>query len=117
VNQPPKLRIRQAGNVAILDIEGDLTDGCEEPLLLALHDPHVASRSLVLLNFSRVGYINSAGISVMVSLILESREKHRQLMACSLSSHYQKIFRMVGLSSFLPVYENEGAALVVTGER
>jgi anti-anti-sigma factor len=105
------LRTRFVGPAAVIDLEGDLSHESEAALLTALHDAHVAPRTFLLLNFKDCGYINSAGISVLVSIIAENRDGAHRLLACSLSPHYQKIFRMVGLGPFLPIYEDETAAL------
>ena len=111
MSQAVRFRVRQVGHVAVVDLEGDLTHDSETPLQAAMRDPHVSSRGHVLLNFSPVGYINSAGISLLVSLIAGNRENPGKLIACSLSPHYEKIFRMVGLSSYLPTFDSESAAL------
>ena len=111
MNLPCKVRARSSGAVAVIDLEGDLTHQCEGPLLAALHTAAAANQPWVLLNFQSVGYINSAGISLLVSLLSDLRHAGRQLMACCLSSHYQKIFKMVGLTTFLKVHDTEETAL------
>ncbi|MCA1595276.1 MAG: STAS domain-containing protein [Chloroflexi bacterium] len=111
MNQPCKIRARSSGPVAIIDLEGDLTHTCEGALLAALHTPAAANQPWILLNFRLVGYINSAGISLLVSLLSDLRIAGRHLMACSLSPHFQKIFRMVGLTMFLQVHDSEQEAL------
>ena len=109
--------VRYAGATAIVDLKGDLSHETEGPLLAALRDPRTSSHRFILLNFTSVGYINSAGISLLISLLAESLPNERTMMACCLSPHYQKIFRMVGLTSFLSVFESEAAALQWTAAR
>ena len=111
MNHAGKVRTRLVGRAAILDLEGDLTHEGEAPILRALHDPQVSACPLILLNFAAVGYINSAGISLLVGLLSEIHPSERALLICCLSPHYQKIFRMVGLTGFIRVFETEAAAL------
>jgi len=106
-----RLRVRHSGAIAIIDLEGDLSHDSEGPLLGALRDPHVLPSSVVVLNFAGVGYINSAGISLLVSLVAEVIHTERTLLACCLSPHYRKIFRMVGLTEYIQVFETELDAL------
>jgi anti-anti-sigma factor len=109
MTRPFQVRVRHSSPVTIIDLIGDLSHASEEPLLTAIHG--LAVQPHVLLNFQGVGYINSAGISLLVSLLSEDLSRDRKWMACHLSPHYEKIFRMVGLSSFIPTFSTEEAAL------
>ncbi|BCV22092.1 STAS domain-containing protein [Moorella sp. Hama-1] len=48
----------------------------------------------ILLDFSAVDYINSAGIAQLINLLRHARTRGGVLRARGLSEHYRKIFRM-----------------------
>lgn len=57
----------------------------------------------MLLDFSKVEYINSSGIALLISLVREARKHGGAVRARGLSEHYRKIFRMVGLSEHIQI--------------
>jgi anti-anti-sigma factor len=63
------------------------------------------------LNFAGTEYINSAGIAIIISLLTEARASGVSLVISGLSSHYQKIFRMVGLTQYAEVYDTVDEAV------
>ena len=65
----------------------------------------------VVLDFRQVEYINSAGMSVLITLLTRSQKAGLELRAFGLSSHYQKIFDMVGLLKYIPHFDSEESAL------
>lgn len=97
-------------NIRIISLSGDLTQA--EGNLTELIQP--ADRALIL-NFSDVNYINSAGIAQLICLLRETQEKKLTVLVHSVSSHYQKIFEMVGLTKYLYLYPDEKSALAAAG--
>ncbi|UOF92572.1 STAS domain-containing protein [Fodinisporobacter ferrooxydans] len=55
----------------------------------------------ILFDFTNTRYINSAGIALLIRYVREARQKEYFCYAVGVSSHYQKIFRIVGLSSYI----------------
>ena len=62
------------------------------------------------MNFSGVDYVNSAGIAVIIGILIEARNASQRVMVTGLTPHYQKIFSMMGLSDYAPVFDNIEAA-------
>ena len=65
----------------------------------------------LVLNFSRVDYINSTGIALIVSLLARARKSKRKLLACGLSQHYVELFQITRLVDFMSVFPDEASAL------
>ncbi|MEV7198799.1 STAS domain-containing protein [Streptomyces griseoluteus] len=67
-------------------------------------------RALVL-DASEVQYLDSSGISMIITLsrVLDSHAGALRLAA--LSDHYQQVWRLLGLDSLLPVFPTVNAAL------
>ena len=106
-----QIKIDINGSVAILGMQGDVTHECENNMLNAYDKISTAKVKHILFDFSQVDYINSAGMSVIIMLLTKSQEVDQQLHACGLSSHFQKIFGMVGLLKYIPHYETREEAL------
>ncbi|MDF2668853.1 MAG: anti-anti-sigma factor [Paenibacillus sp.] len=96
-----------AGGV-ILDMKGDLTKDAEGILL---HQrkwaEEYSEEARVILNFSKVEYINSAGIAVLIRLAQTVKKASITLYAFGINTHYQKMFRLIGLTEFIMIYPDE----------
>jgi anti-anti-sigma factor len=105
-----QVNLRLEEKLAIIDLWGDVTSGAEKKLL-AVYDKTVAQKvKCIVFNFGHVGYINSAGMSVMITLIMRSQNQGVNLRAFGLSPHFQKIFDMVGLLKYIRHFANENEA-------
>ena len=59
-----------------------------------------ASFDTVILNFSRLGYISSAGLRTMKALRMTMRKKGGSLLLKGVSSSVMEIFEMTGFAAF-----------------
>lgn len=103
--------IRSAGSALIVDMKGDLTKHAEE-MLMKLHawdQPLGEGRTSLILNFSGVPYINSAGIALLIRIVRGGAKAGRQTYAYGMNAHYQKLFRIVGLTTHMLIYPDEYA--------
>lgn len=103
---------REAGSL-VLHLVGDVDANAFDPLLGAYAKGTVGtSADEVVLDFTRVGYINSSGIAMIVSLLGRARADHRRVAAYGLSDHYRQIFEITRLSDFIDIRDRpeEGAA-------
>ncbi len=99
-------QVRQIAGVWIVDFAGDITKFADQEIQGAYRQIPDQGK-LFALNFSHCDYINSAGIAVIISLITQARRKKQRVMAYGLTSHYHKLFYMVGLSDYVEIYNNE----------
>ena len=103
----------QEGNGAILDLIGDINAFAEAALFNAYLEAGEVSPQALMLNFSRVDYINSTGIALIVSILGKARKDQRTVVAFGLSDHYKEIFDITRLSDFMQIVPDEGAALAI----
>jgi len=103
--------VRRRGDVAVLDIVGDIDRDADAPLQQAYDGAVATGAASVLLNFGEVGYINSTGIAVIVGLLARARKERRVISAYGLSEHYRHIFSITRLSDFISVYTDEDSAV------
>ena len=64
-----------------------------------------------LFHFDKDGYINSGGIAILIGIASESRKNEQTIRMTGLSSHFQKIFNMVGLTKYTEIFPTEELAL------
>ncbi len=108
-----RIRTRTFARGVILDMDGDVTKQAEDALLgeqswgRGLDVPG----SYLILNFSNVSYMNSSGIAVLIRLVRTGAKGRFHTFAYGISPHFQKLFRMVGLTEYMMIYPDEYAVL------
>ncbi|HLW01375.1 MAG TPA: STAS domain-containing protein [Ktedonobacterales bacterium] len=104
--------VRQASDVAsIIDLEGEVTGSAEQALMSAYAEASRPTTRVVLLNFSKLVYMNSSGIGLLVTLLIRIRRQRQQLWACGLSEHYRHIFELTRLNDAIRLFDGEAEAL------
>jgi anti-anti-sigma factor len=101
---------RRAGDLAIIDLHGEVNRESEPALSQAYSQAVDGGSHDVRLDFSRVDYINSTGIAVIVGLLAQARRDGRTVQAIGLSEHYREIFDITRLSEFITILDDEGPA-------
>ena len=105
-----EVRVRHLTAMAVLDLGGDITSQAQEDLGAAYDQAVEIDPSAILLNFTRVEYINSTGIALLVGILARARQEHRRVMACGLTPHYMEIFQVTRLADFMDLFDDEDGA-------
>jgi len=103
--------VRQAGDVSVIDIKGDVSSTTGQPIEDAYHKVTAAGTKKILFVFAADCYINSGGIAILIGILSESKKKDQKIRMTGLTSHFQKIFAMVGLTKYAQILATEDAAL------
>ena len=104
--------VRRLPGTVVLELAGELNSSASGVLAPAYEgavregDPRT-----VVLDFTRVDYINSTGIALVVGVLARARAESRTLMAVGLSEHYREIFTITRLSDYMQMYADVGAAI------
>jgi stage II sporulation protein AA (anti-sigma F factor antagonist) len=112
--QPLHVEIRYLTDQAMaLDMRGDLTRQSEEAVLQLRPwaDGLDGRRKYLILNLTQVPYINSAGIAVLIRLARAGIKGGFTTFAYGVTPHYEKLFRMVGLTEYMLIYPEEYSIL------
>jgi anti-sigma B factor antagonist len=68
-----------------------------------------------MLDFSRVDYINSSEIAIVIEVLLEAaRTGTQRIGILGLSPHFQKVFTMMGINKYAKIHVDEASALQAT---
>ena len=110
-----KARVEQltspAGHpVAVLRFEGDIASTSKEAVI-GTYQALPKETKLVLLDFTKVDYINSSGIALVIQLLIEASNCGQKVCAFGLSAHFTKVFTMVGIPKYAGLFADQTAAL------
>ncbi|MDQ1748078.1 MAG: anti-sigma factor antagonist [Frankiaceae bacterium] len=99
------------GGVAVVDITGDVTATCEQPLMAAYEEASTGGTNRLVLNFTGLEYMNSTGIGMLVTLLVRANRQKQQLSAYGLTEHYRQIFELTRLDEAISIFDDESSAL------
>jgi anti-anti-sigma factor len=102
--------LRPLPPLTVIDLKGEVTTFADEAITTAYEQASKAGAENILFNFSAVDYMNSAGISIIIGVLTEARQADQRLLLTGLTPHYRKIFQMMGLTQYAPVFDDEDAA-------
>ena len=94
--------------VTVLRFTGDISSSSRDAVLGTYEG--VAKTRPVLIDFSKVEYINSSGIALVIQMLMEANKAAQTIAAFGLTPHFQKVFTMVGITKYASLYPDEAAA-------
>lgn len=119
-----RAELQMTASAALVTMYGDLSNQAEEVLLgLRAWELGLDGRKFLILNFTQVPYINSMGIAVLIRVVRSTSKAGCHAFAYGITPHYQKLFRMVGLTEYMMIYpdlysiEQRIEALAAGGEQ
>jgi anti-anti-sigma factor len=84
-------------------VEGELALTSASKLELAV-ERELQANSHVLLDFSQIDFIDSAGLRAMTALVRTAKTKGRKLrLSSDLPAHARRLMEIVGLLPFVPI--------------
>lgn len=98
-------------NVTVLRFEGDIASTSKDAVLGAYQALPKATAKLILLDFTKVDYINSSGIALVIQLLIEASNSGQKVYAFGLSPHFVKVFTMVGITKYAQLFPSEAEAI------
>lgn len=102
---------RASDALGVIAISGEITAHSESTLMDAYTRAADGSTKAVLLDFSRLEYMNSGGIGLLVTLLVRANRAKQRLLACGLNDHYRQIFELTRLDEAISIYRDEADAL------
>lgn len=109
-----QISIRRQDNVTIFDLSGDIdfahSPGVRQSLLREIQESRTPR---VVINLSKVHYIDSSGVASLVEGLKASRDLGSRFILFGLSTAAREILQLSRLIKVFEVYENEEQALAV----
>ena len=97
--------------VTALRFEGDIASTSKDAVLGSYQALPKETSKLVLLDFTKVDYINSSGIALVIQLLMEAANSAQKISAFGLSAHFTKVFTMVGITKYAGLFPSQADAL------
>ncbi len=106
-----KIESRPAAGATVIELHGDVSADGESLVKGAYAEAVDAGLGAVLFDLSRTAYINTSGISVLISVVMEAKKTGVPVLVSGASPHYKKVFDLVRFSSFVSMFDDEASAL------
>ncbi len=98
-------------SATVLRFEGDISSASKDAVIGSYQGLSKTTVKTVLLDFTKVDYINSSGIALVIQLLMEAANGGQKVLAFGLSAHFQKVFTMVGITKYAGLFPDQAAAL------
>jgi anti-sigma B factor antagonist len=102
---------RRSDAVAVIGIHGDVTAACSQVLDQAWDEASSGGTKVVVLDFTRLAYMNSSGIGMLVTVLVRANRSKQKLLAYGLTDHYRQIFTLTRLDEAIGIHADETSAL------
>jgi len=95
--------------ITVLRFAGDITSA-SQAAVLGTYQGLPESVKRILLDFSRVEYLNSSGIALIIQMMIAASKHGQTIKTFGLTPHFQKVFAMVGITKYTSLHADEQAA-------
>lgn len=99
------------GAVTVLRFTGDISSTSRDAVLGTYQSLAREEHKRILLDFTRVDYLNSSGIALVIQLLLEAGRHEQTVRMFGLTPHFRKVFTMVGITKYTELFDDEAAAV------
>lgn len=105
-----KLDAKQIENVVIVSIEGDL-DAQNAPELAQFFKDQMAGNMNIIADFSKVEFISSAGLRVLLATVKEARRQGGDLRLAATQKSVDKVLTISGFTRIIKNYKSVDEAI------
>jgi anti-sigma B factor antagonist len=105
-----KVQVENDGSLAVLRFDGDITSSSKDVVLGNYENLSKERVRRILLDFRKVDYLNSSGISLIIQMLMEANRAGQNVQIFGLTPHFQKVFTMVGLTKYTALHPDEATA-------
>jgi len=95
--------------ITVLRFAGDVTSA-SQPAVIGTYEDLPDSVKRILLDFSKVDYLNSSGIALIIQMMIAAKKRGQTIHSFGLSPHFQKVFTMVGITKYTTLHPDEASA-------
>jgi anti-sigma B factor antagonist len=97
------------GPITVLRFAGDITSA-SQAAVLGTYQGLPESTKRILLDFSRVEYLNSSGIALIIQMMIAANKHGQTIQTFGLTPHFRKVFTMVGITKYTALHPDEKTA-------
>jgi anti-anti-sigma factor len=102
---------RKVGDIVIVELEGDLDAFTVQEVRRRLNEMMEKGVNRIVLNFSKLRYINSTSIGVLVGRLRQIRERDGDMVLAELNDRINRIITLVGGRRLFRIFDSEEEAI------
>jgi len=107
-----KVNVRTEGAVTLIDLNGKITIGEGDVILReSIEKVLKTGTTKILLNLSKISYMDSAGIGELVACYKRAREKGGELKLLNPSGKVEDLLQLTKLEEIFETFRDEATAL------
>jgi anti-anti-sigma factor len=95
--------------ITVLRFSGDITSA-SQAAITGTYEGLPDTAQLILLDFSKVEYLNSSGIALVIQMMIAASKRGQTIRTFGLSPHFQKVFTMVGITKYTSLHPDQASA-------
>ena len=107
--------VRFGEATVLVELPAELTDSDEKQILNATMAQFTGKQGRILLDFSAVTLMNGLGAYLLVKLSVIAMQSGKRLLAFGVSSHYQDVLKITGLTQVIRIYPTRKEVFTAAG--
>lgn len=111
MNTDLEVNIRRAGKVPVVDLAGDVDTFTCSKLRETIVNLINEGDFRVVIDMAEVNYIDSSGLGTIIGGLGRVKEQNGSLALSGVTPRVERVLRVTGLNSLLPIYETENDAI------
>jgi anti-anti-sigma factor len=100
--------------ITVIRFTGDITSA-SQVAVTGTYEGLPESAKRILLDFSKVEYLNSSGIALVIQMMIAASKKGQKIVTFGLTPHFVKVFTMVGITKYTSLHADEKTACAAFG--
>lgn len=104
------ITVNEGNNCSAVLLEGRLDSNTSETLAQQLTDTLDSGQHRVVVNFSQLAYISSAGLRVLLMAAKRVKTESGSLILCGMQEHIREVFEISGFLQILTVTDTQQQA-------
>jgi anti-anti-sigma factor len=105
------LRVSNEPGYVLAQLSGRIDDSAGEAFRKQLHDPLGTSGTRLILDLSGAPYVNSQGLSHLVTLVAYANSKSSRVILCGVTTHVAGVFAVTKLDRFFDIMPTAADAI------
>ena len=105
-----EIAVRREPSLVIVDLAGEIDVSSVPRIRDSLRDLTRTVSPQILVNLSRVTYIDSSGLGILMAARKDTLQGGGRFVLCGMSTDVRTVFDLTRLDKFFEIYDDEGRA-------
>lgn len=103
------IALTEKDNITVVDLSGEIDIYTAPKLKEALIPLTKSAGHFIEINLEQVGYMDSTGLGVFISVLKSAREHDSYFKLMNLQDRVSRLFTITGLTEIMHIEENQGS--------